>query len=362
MSMEVTRVIVIAVAVAVGVLVYRRIAGAPPSRGAAAAAREAEALGLLPASRQNTMVSGPDPELERALAAAAARGDWEPAARLLAATRERRDWQRRTRYADLLGDAAAEGDGAWLDAWEAARPDDPDAAVVRASSTISLAWLLRGGAWAKDTSAEQFAGFHRVLARSRDEIARAAELVPDDPTPYVFEIRPALGFGYPHDEMHRIWKEITNRDPYHFGAHTGALQYWYAKWRGSKELAERFTEEAAAAAPLGTLLKALPLIAWWEHHDDDAKAADFRSPRLVALVDAALADVAAAPPDHPNVPGVRHLLAYYLTRQGRFEAALEQFRLVDGYVGAFPWSCYSDPGAVYCRWRDTAVRGARRGR
>lgn len=358
MSMEITRAIVIAVAVAVGLVVYRRIMGAPESGGSARAEREARALGLLPASRQNTMLAAPDPELERALVAVSARGDWEPAARLMAATRERRDWSRRSRYAVALGEVAAEGDGMWLEAWEAALPQDPDAAVVRASSTVSLAWLLRGGAWAKDTSAERFAGFFEVLPRSRGEIARAAELCPEDPTPYVIEIYTALGLNYPHKKMHRIWQEITDRAPHHPRAHRSALQYWCAKWHGSEELAVRFARVAAESAPPGALLRTLPLLAWWEHHDDKAKARDYRAPELVALVDAALADVAAARPDHPDLPSARHLLAFFLTRQGRFEAALEQFRLVDGYVGAFPWGSYADPAAVYCHWRDKAVRGA----
>ncbi|MER7829194.1 hypothetical protein [Streptomyces sp. NPDC095602] len=359
MSTDVIRVIVIALAVAVGIAVYRRITGAPESGASAKVEREARALGLLPASRQNTMLAAPDPELERALVAASARGDWEPAARLMAATRERRDWSRRSRYAGALGEAAAEGDGAWLEAWEAALPQDPDAAVVRASSTVSLAWLLRGAAYAKDTSEERFAGFFEVLPRSRGEIARAAGLNPEDPTPYVIEISTALGLNYPHKKMHRIWQEITDRAPHHPGGHHSALQYWCAKWHGSEELATRFAQVAAASAPLGTLLRTLPLLAWWEHHGDKAKARDHRTPELVALVDAALADVAAAPPDHPDLPGARHCLAYFLTRQGRFEAALEQFRLVDGYVAAFPWTYYGDPAAVYCHWRDKAVRGAR---
>ncbi|AOT60754.1 hypothetical protein [Streptomyces rubrolavendulae] len=359
MSLELVRILVITGAVAVSVAAYRRFNGAAPSRGEAGAEREAQALGLLPASRQNTMLAAPDPGLERALAAAAARGDWQPAARLMAATREGRDWSRRSRYAGFLGEAAAEGDGAWLEAWEAALPDDPDAAVVRASSTVCLAWLMRGGDWAKNTSAERFAGFFEVLPRSRDQVARAAELAPEDPTPYIVEISTALGLNYPHKKMHRIWKEITDRAPHHPGAHRSALQYWCAKWHGSEELAVRFARVAADSAPPGSLLRTLPLLAWWEHRGREAKARDYRAPELVALVDAALADAAAAPPDHPDLPGTRHLLAYFLARQGRFDAALEQFRLVDGYVGAWPWADYTDPVAYYCRWRDKAVRGAR---
>ncbi|MHC3450216.1 tetratricopeptide repeat protein [Streptomyces prasinus] len=88
---------------------------------------------------------------------------------------------------------------------------------------------------------------------------------------------------------------------------------------------------------------------------------ELREPYLLDMVDTALADVAAAPPDHPDTASVRHLLAYFLTQQRRHDEALQQFRLVDGYVDAAPWRYYDDPAAVYCLWRNRAVKGARRG-
>ncbi|PWI10865.1 hypothetical protein DIZ27_08280 [Streptomyces sp. NWU339] len=354
--MEIARIVALGLATAAGIVYYRRfMAGPSPSR---LSSRRAEALGFLPQSGQNTQQAAHDAELERARAAAA-RGRWEPAAQLLARTREQRDWARRSYYADALGSHRAAQPDSWLHAWEAAAgADDPDVALVRAKATVSLAWHLRGGGWARDTSRDQFAGFHSTLVRAPQENARAAALNPDDPSPYIAEIWAALGLGYSHEDMRRIWKEITARDPHHYGAHCAALQYWCAKWRGSEELAVSFAREAAAKAPLGSLLSALPLITWYEHQNDAAKPADFRAPYLVALVDAALADVGAAPPNHPDRAAVRHLLAYFLTRQSRHHAALEQFRLVDGYVNAMPWRYWDDPAAVYCLWRNRAVKGA----
>ncbi|MDX3854145.1 hypothetical protein [Streptomyces sp. AK02-01A] len=316
---------------------------------------EAAALGLLPQDQQNTELAGPEPaELTTAVAAAKA-GDWQPAAALLHETGQ--DWERRTLFAWRLAKASVEDDG-WLLAWEDARPDDPDAAVVRTRSTVALAWDIRGAKRATYTTAEQFDGFHRTLARSREHTARAAALAPDDPTPYVNEIWTALGLSYPHAEMDRIWNEITARAPYHYEAHFSALQYWCAKWRGSEQLAHDFAERAAAGAPLGSLLTALPLIAWFEHHDDDATEEDYRTPGLIALVDAALADTAAAPADHPRLVEVRHLLAYFLTMQDRDEASVEQFLLVDGYIGGMPWSHHGSPAKRYCWLRDLTVKNA----
>ncbi|MCX5300294.1 hypothetical protein OG898_28060 [Streptomyces sp. NBC_00193] len=355
--MEVTRIVVIALAITVAVIYYRRTTGDVADRsGSSRAARKA---GLLPQSAQNTRRAASAPELEAA-AAAAIRGSWEPAAQLMTESRKRCDWALRTHYAATFGSHRAALPGSWLEAWEAAvGPDDADVAVVRAKAVVNLAWHQRGGNWAKDTSREQFAGFHNTLARAPQENARAAALNPDDPTPHINEIWAALGLGYSDSAMQEIWKKITTRDPHHYDAHYAALQYWCAKWRGSEERAMSFAQKAAAGAPLGSLLSALPLIAWYEHRDTDATSADFRSPHLTSLVDAALADVAAAPSDHPNTAEVRHLLAYFLTRQKRYEAALGQFRIIDGYVGCLPWKYWTDPAAAYCHWRDRAAHHAR---
>ncbi|AOR32419.1 hypothetical protein BFF78_16295 [Streptomyces fodineus] len=337
-----------------GAFVKELFSPSPP--GPDSAAQTAERLGLLPAERQDTEHSAPLPEEWSAALAAVRGGDWRPAAELLRAIG--RDWERRSTVAGLLGTAAAEED-AWLLDWEAACPGDPDAAVVRARSTVYLAWELRGSLQAENTTREQFDGFHRTLAAAREEIARAAALNPDDPTPYITEIWVALGLGYPHAEMEKLWAEITARAPYHYGAHQAALQYWCAKWRGSKELAFGFAERAAAGAPAGSLLTALPLIAHFEHDRSTDVAAD-GTPEMVARVDAGLADAAAAAAADPGRPGLaqlRHLLAFYLHLQDRHEAALEQFRLVDGYVDALPWSYRGDGAAAYyCRVRNETAQ------
>ncbi|MFF7361191.1 hypothetical protein [Streptomyces sp. NPDC008125] len=319
---------------------------------------ECAALGLLPRDQLDRTAPGPEPEVVTAALTAAVAGDWKPAAELMRETAEAKDWERRSGFAYTLGDKAAEDD-AWLLAWETARPEDPDAAVVRARSTVSLAWNIRGAKRAEYTTGEQFQGFHTVLARSREEIARAAALNPADPTPYITEIWTGLGLGYPHAEMDRLWAEITARAPHHYEAHFSALQYWCQKWRGSEELAHAFAAEAASNAPLGSLLKVFPLIAHFEH-DDTSDGGFTKTPEVLARVDAALVDAAAADPDHPRLAEVRHVLAYFLSFQDRDEAAVEQFKLVDGYVGSLPWSYRGDPAASYCHLRDLSVKAAAR--
>lgn len=322
--------------------------------GSAEPVVDVTALGFLPPERLNTKLSAPDPAPLAAALAAARAGDWQPAAALFEATAAARDWELRARHCERLADLAAEDD-AWLLAWEAARPDDPGAALLRARSTVFLAWRVRGAKRAQYTTGEQFEGFRRILVRSREEHARAAALAPEgDPSPYIGELWTALGLGFPHADVDRLWELITERAPHHYEAHFSALQYWCAKWRGSERLARDFAARAAKDAPLGSLMTAFPLIAHFEHDESDTTDADC-TPEMYALVDAALADAAAADPDHPRLPEVRHLLAYYLSLQGRDEAAVEQYRLVDGHIGALPWRYRADPADLYCRLRDESV-------
>lgn len=309
---------------------------------------------LLPPERQNKDRAFPDPEAEAVLAALS-RNDWQPAAQSLAAAGT--DWERRSYLVGIIAGRAAEED-AWLHAWRAARPDDPDAAVVHADAKVSLAWEIRGGAWAKDTSAEQFAGFLRVLREAREDFARAESLArPDDPTPYLLQIPLYMGLSAPHEALRELWAEVKARAPYHYEAHWYALQYWSAKWCGSRELAADFAARAAATAPPGSLLTMFPLLTWYGHNDDDAPEEAYGWPEMMGMTEAARADLAMARPDHPRIAEVRHMLAYCLAKQGRHELALEQFRLVDGYVGAVPWRHYSDPAAFYCLVRGVVLTG-----
>ncbi|WP_223768027.1 DUF4034 domain-containing protein [Streptomyces huiliensis] len=342
----------IVIAVSVVIWVWRK-------RRATPSAARLAAEGWLPPERQNVDRSFADHEAI-AVVAALERGDWQPAAQALEATGT--DWERRSALAGIIAEEAAKDD-AWLRAWEAARPGDSGAALVKAEAKVAVAWQIRGTAWAKDTTAEQFMGFHRVLEEAREDFARAAALAaPEDPTPYVARIPLYKGTGASHEEMRKLWTEITSRAPYHYGAHSGALSYWFPRWCGSEELALEFAWTAARTAPPGNLMTMLPLQYWYHHLDDDAPDVAYRSVHLTTMINATLMDVAACRPDHPWLADARHLLAYLLTKQERYTEAVEQFRLLDGWVGAAPWTHYTKPELAFCGYRDGAITGARQAR
>jgi hypothetical protein len=318
-------------------------------------ARAAAELGFVPADAIDTAhAAAPDPHDEEIRATVRA-GNWQAGADFLAGAG--RDWQERYRRAGVLQDEAA-ADDTWLLAWRTAQPNDAGAALVHAGALISVAADIRGAKQAKYTTQEQFAGFHRMMGQARVACHEAQEPAGDDPCPYIAEISCALGLGYGHDDFRALWAEIEKRDAHHLAAHTSALQYWCRKWRGSHELAERFAREAAAKGSPGRLLSFLPLYAAFEQEtaeQDVDPDAYYKSPELIAAVDACLIDVAAAAeadPGDPRIVRVRHMLAWLLYWQDRYEEAVEQFRAVDGHIDSAPWTYSGDPKTRYLQARD----------
>ncbi|MEU6891869.1 hypothetical protein ABZ934_08700 [Streptomyces sp. NPDC046557] len=337
----------------------RRSAGGAGNRRRAADPNAALALGFLPADRLDTDRGAPPAPGEVAALDAVRAGDWQAGAAWLDAAGQ--DWDERFRRVGVLAGPAAEDD-AWLLAWRAERPEDAGAAAVHADAAVSVAWKVRGSLGAKHTTQEQFRVFHRLIAASQEVMAEAQRLAdPADPVPYMLEQPVAMALGYTHERYGELWAEIVKRDPKVLSAHTGALQYWCRKWRGSHEVAEAFAKASAASGAPGDLLSLLPLYAYVEYEmaeEDLAPEVFYQRPDVVAATDAALADVAAADPADRRVARVRHVLAWNLYWQGRYAEAVEQFRAVDGYIGATPWTYVSDSRGRYLRARDFCVREA----
>jgi Domain of unknown function (DUF4034) len=286
-------------------------------------------FGLPPDDEVTVAAFTPDAEVAAAVAAARG-GAWEPGAELLA--RIGRDWDRRGYAVRRLGQAAADDETA-LAAWRAARPGDPDAAVVNASSLVDLAWQIRTGRQPEHVSREQWAGFFRVLEDAEAAARRATELFPDDPTPWATLLTVAMGRQYDNDAFRAVWVETVARDPLHRAAHDRALQYWCAKWFGSHELMFEFAEQAAAASPK---LAALPLVA--AHEAEFADVPAWTHERVGRALDRLLPWLDGAGRDHPMTHGDRAYAACALVENDRNAEAVEQFRRLGPHADNPMWS------------------------
>jgi hypothetical protein len=282
-------------------------------------------------------------------AAAAARGgEWTPAADLMGGSYG--EWEHRAAAVILLAEAAAHDDG-WLTAWRAARPDDRHVAPVDCEGLTVLAWQLRGGARAADTSADQFARFHRVLARAEAAAKAATETLPGDPTPWATLATIARGLSYDHTAFDRVWQGIVERAPLHRHGHVTALQYWCAKWRGSEERMWAFADEAAGKSPS---LAVLVLQAAFE--SDREKV--WRQSNVREALDVLLRWLESDGADSVHVLDDLGWAASALVNTDRAAEAVPLFRRLGGYAGGAPWRLTSKPTYFFNECRIKACKAA----
>lgn len=339
------------------------IVGAPTGSAAAPSGErqtvDVTAYGLVPRERLRTDRSGPDAVVD-ATVDAARRGDWHEVAGILAPLQA--DPDRYHRVCTSVAEVAVQDD-AWLCTWLDAAPGDAGAWCVHAVAMVQLAWRLRTGVAAKDVLPGQWAGFSRVLRQAPAACERAAALAPHVATPWITLMSCAQGLGFDHRRFREIWAEVVKRAPSSVAAHRRALQYWLPRWQGSDDLAAGFVTETLARATPGRLLTGVLLeYLFLERAPAGAteRTAYLQGPEVAEAIDAARADLAAAPADHPYRAQHRHWLAYLLTTAGRYAEAVEEFRAVDGYAGAWPWQLYADPAATFATTRAEALLGWQR--
>ncbi|MFF4670391.1 hypothetical protein ACFY1C_11025 [Streptomyces sp. NPDC001279] len=285
-------------------------------------------------------------------------GDWRAGAVFL---REAgRDRQERYRRAAVLQDEAA-ADDAWLLVWRAERPEDAGAALVHAGALIAVAAQAHGTRPTRHPTSEQSSVFRQVMARAREACHEAQALGGDDPCPYVAEIPCALALGYDRAECRALWAKIVVRGGPHLAADDTALRYWCHHWTGSYRQAGYLAHEAARRSSPGRLLSLLPLYAAFKEERSSSETDPdeyYKAPELIAAADACLADVAAAAatgPEDGRMVRARHMLAWTLYWQDRYEEAMEQFRLIDRPVADnvpspyAPWSYCTSPKSFFTR-------------
>ncbi|HET6860757.1 MAG TPA: hypothetical protein VFH94_27125 [Streptomyces sp.] len=297
---------------------------------------------------------GPDQDLEDVLDVVQSTQGWQAAAQLLAGTAKDGEarWQRVQAFAGAasleLAQRPGEG-GRWLRAWRAEAPKDAGGAAVHAEFLVQQAWR---------TSTPGTDDFRIILEEARTVCGEAAMLAPGDPIPYIVELAVARGLGYTEAEFDLLWAKVMDRAPAHMGAHLAALSYRSEKWHGSRASADTFATTAAARAPQGSLLAALPLFAVYEHLPEVNLVQGFyRSAVVAKAMEGALFAVHAARRDDPMLAHVRHLLILFLVRSERWAEAMNEIQHVDGHVGALPWTHDPDPAAEYAVYRALAVAG-----
>jgi len=346
------------------------------AHGHARALDRGAGYGFVPAEHLDVRLPGPDQEFVEALEETQRTQDWQPVARLLAFTGD--EWELRwQRVQSMAGAAAMElaqaralgvpdapgmsdsgggvsfskepglRDARWLREWRTRKPDDAGGAQVYAQF---LVWQ----ALTDPASAD-----HRIiLEEARTVCEEAAGLAPADPTPHITELFIARHLSYRRADFEELWAALRRKAPHHMGAHLAALPYWSENGCGSRAEADAFAQTAAAHAPEGTLLAALPLFAVYEHLPEvNVVRGLYQSETIEKAMEAAEYAVDQVEAGHPVRPHVLHLLVCFLVRAERYGEAMDALRVVDGYVGAMPWADSGDPAQHYAAYRALAVAG-----
>ena len=325
---------------------------------------------------------------------ALAQGDWVPARELLAATRGRAAsgavvageapvaggatggpaaprWDRRSHRVRVLAEAVA--NSAWVERWQVLDPVNPDAALLRAEvETIrALRTAVTGGAGRQETVAE-------ALKWCR----HAAELAPEDPTPWVVMVTLSRaadrGSGTAgsrpvgRDEFWRRWQEMRARDPLNRDGHHEALAYLYQAWCGSHAEMYDFAYWLAGEAPVGSPLAVLPLVAHAEVYRATAEAVvqgggakpspyeHWSRPQVVADIERVLRSwLGSATVPHAQADLDRNYLLHAIVFSGRADTAEARglYDAIGSHAVRAPWGFTGDTETSFLYWRDRAFGG-----
>jgi hypothetical protein len=286
-------------------------------------------------------------------------GRWQGVRDLLRATGE--DWPRRTHRLRLLAHAAA--DSSTVEAWRAAEPDDPDAAVLRAATEVVRVFdtaIAAGRGGTVD---------RRRLDATVDACLAAAQTAPTDPMPWVSLLSIARLYegGVPRRELRQWFDELRRRDPYHTEGHAQLLRYWSARWHGTHGAMYDFARDAAGVAPPGSPLPVLVQVARVEEYRYIADGALGRGPvrgfdqhwkHELAVTEVRRTHarwIGGREPGRPVAPeevADLNYLAHAACYAGQVEVAREVLGMLGARATWVPWSYTGAPEEQFVRFRE----------
>ncbi|WP_407917335.1 hypothetical protein [Kitasatospora sp. NE20-6] len=259
------------------------------------------------------------------------------------------DWDRRTHRLAVLAQVAPP---ALAQVWRRRRPRDADPLVLQS-------WI--------DVAQARVAGALEDPQATVDRCRRAAELRPEDPSPWVALLAVHRMLRRPEPEMYPLCREIGARDAWNRIAHLEMLRYLAPEECGSHGQSLDFVAAVREAAPPGAPVAGLELAMLTDRYRAALAAGGVTAlgaRRRWGLPDAEAA-LERAVRDWP-VPGfLRHaagaadlnLLGYALGQAGRIREGAAVFRALDGMVTVWPWGLDGDPVQQFVFWQNQALVG-----
>ncbi|MFJ3931979.1 hypothetical protein [Streptomyces sp. NPDC090029] len=293
------------------------------------------------------------------------------------------DWARRTHRIRVLAHAAAGSSATRM--WQAAEPDSPDAAVLRAATEVVGVFhrAVASGRRAGDAQHAQGEAGRAVVDRSQvgrdrlDAVVRtcleAAGSHPADPMPWVSLLTVARLYedGVPRRELRRWWDELRRRDLHNVEGHIQLLRYHAARWHGTHGRMYDVARDVAGASPPGSPLPVLVQIARAEEYryvSESARGRVVRGFDQHWKHELAVTEIRRTwerwilrredGPVPPHEVAELNYLAHAACHAGLELEARGLFVLLGNRVAHLPWAYTGEPAAQFSAWRERlGVRG-----
>ena len=294
--------------------------------------------------------------------------DDDPKAKQLRVAQTKNDWKtvqdffstlndpdERTFYTNTLTDWTGRPD--FFDLWVQASPNCSEAWLLRGVHGTQWAWEARTGAQAEKVPEEAWAIFFARLKQAWEDLNKAVELNPADPTPFGAMIPCGMGLQADKELVSKCLQATIARGVISWQAHTALLWYLCKKWHGSHEEMFEFARSVSQAAPEGHGIHALIPIAHYERwlymvaFEKDAKGAEeyYKQQDVQREILEAYAKSLGSIHFRPSraTSSQSSFFAHALTRTDNIRQAQTEFRRLNNRVPEFPWRHIGDPLEVY---------------
>ncbi|MGX6750611.1 hypothetical protein ACM562_25290 [Streptomyces xantholiticus] len=262
----------------------------------------------------------------------------------------RADWDRRTHQLSVLAYRLSESHGPR--AWATREPRNASALVLSA-----WAQLERG----------RSRGYLEDAAGIADSCRRAAELAPEDPTPWVVMLGLSRLERRSQPEVFGLWNEALARDRWNREAYLSMLRYLGPEEMGSRSQVLDFVDAIRARIPRNAPCAATELTAQvLQYHSIlirggvealMARNHWFHASAAQALDRAAHAWAQPGFFHHAAALADLNLLAYALMAAERRREARPVFEAINGTVAVWPWSVGGDPVSEFEKARSRSGTG-----
>ncbi|WP_035792257.1 hypothetical protein [Kitasatospora mediocidica] len=259
------------------------------------------------------------------------------------------DWDRRSHRFSVIAESVAESSLAR--SWLRRRPNSADALILQAWA--ALAYGRRAGVMDDARAAAE--GCYR-----------AADIQPNDPTPWLVLIGILRLVRCDQKDMAEAWNELTARDAWNREAHLQMLGYLSPEECGSHGQVLDFVDNVRYRIPAGAPAAGLELTAVVDQHHRtvarggvDALMArkQWTQARAQSALDRALADwTKPGHLQHAAALADLNLLAYALVQAKRLPEAEVVFQLIGRTVTPWPWRLEGDPVRQFAYWQAQALR------